>query len=350
MIKKSIKLGSKYVGDNFPVIISFEASSTYSDLQTAKTMVKAAASSGADAIKFQTVFRGEADRFLEKKDLKIDFSTPTGKKEEFMIDAIRRRELSHDEWRELASYAKSLGLIFISSPYYYDGVEFLQEIQTDALKLSKGDVDNVFLIEEMAKTKIPILIDGREKFEDVEKAIKICESNGNDQIILMHCPSGYPAENAGVHLSAITEIKNRYPYHVGFADHSLGGLMNYVAVGLGAKLIEKTITPDKTTELSEHYMSLEFDELKPFVENIRAVENAIGNPSILQSSRVSQDVRRCFISKSDISKGQKISKDVLDFKRPGNIGISVSQGKEIIKKIAKIDISKDTFIQWDMLE
>ena len=193
-------------------------------------------------------------------------------------------------------------------------------------------------------------MDAREKLDDVNRAIKICEDSGNSQIIIMHCPSGYPAENAGVHLRAISHIRENYKYPVGFADHSPGGIMNYAAVALGASMLEKTITIDKTIEHVEHFMSLELDELKNFVKNIRAIEEAMGDPSILLQSRVEESARRSLVSKKEIKKGDTITLDLLDFWRPGDGGISCSEGFNVLNKIALRDIPKDTFLQWNMLE
>jgi len=347
---KTVKIGKKIIGKDHPCYISLETSSTYSNIEEAKQMILAASNAGADAIKFQTLFRGDNERILGKDQLKVDFTTPTGKKQESMKDAIKRRELSKDEWLEIITLAKKNNLDFISAPYFPEGIDFLIEAKADCIKVSKGDINNVLLIEKMAQSKLPIILDGREKFEDVEKAIKICEENKNDQIIIMHCPSGYPSESAGVHLSAIKTIQEKCDYPVGFADHSIGGLMDYAAIALGVNMIEKTISPDKTIEQSEHYMSLEPHELIPFIKNIREVELAMGNPKILESSRVSENLRRSFVAKQEIKSGQKISMDILDFQRPGNIGISCSEGYKIINKKAKNDIPKGKIIQWDMLE
>jgi len=344
-----VSIGNKKIGQGEACFISLEPSATYTNLEGAKKLTKASSEACADAVKFQTLFPGDSDRILGKKDLKVNFSTFTGKKDELMFDAIKRRELTKEQWKELVDYTKKLKLLFISSPYFLETVDFLTEINVDAIKVSKGDINNVILVEKIAKTKLPVILDGREKFDDVERAVKICEDNGNDQIIIMHCPSGYPAENSDVHLNAIKTIHEKYDYPVGFADHSLGDVMNYAAVALGANMLEKTIALDKTAERSEHYMSLEPNELKSFIQNIRSVESAMGTSEILNSSRVSEDLRRCFVAKKDIQKGEKISISMLDFKRPGNAGISCAEGYFILNKTAKIDITKDTFLQWNML-
>ncbi len=349
-MKNRLKIGSKWVGENARCFISLEASSTFTNFEEAKKLTEIAASSGADAIKFQNLFPGDAERILGKPDLKVDFSTPTGKKQELMYDAIKRRELSENNWRELANHAKNLGLLFITTPYFPEALDLITKISGDAIKVNKGDINNVLFIEQIAKTNLPVLLDGREKFSDVDTAIKICENNNNEQIVIMHCPSGYPSENAGVHLRAINAIKEKYDYPIGFADHSLGSIMNFAAIGLGVSMIEKTITLDKTKEQSEHYMSLEPQELPSFINDIRAVEDAMGDPDILKSSRVNQNLRRCFVAKQDIKKGQKVVRDVLDYQRPGDAGISCSEGFTLLEKTAQMDIPKGTFLQWNMFE
>ncbi len=345
-----VKVGNKNVGDKNPCLISFEPGSTYTNIDEAKELTQATANAGADAIKFQTLISGDADRYIGEKNIQIDFTTPTGKKQELMYDAVKRKELSKDEWKELAKYARDLNLLFITTASYPETVDLLIDLKVDAIKVSKGDINNVLLIERIAQTKLPLILDGREKFSEVDNAVKICEKNGNEQIIIMHCPSGYPAENSGVHLRAIQAIQEKYQYPVGFADHSYGDLMNYAALALGVNMLEKTITLDKKTEHAEHFMSLEPYELKPFIKNIRAIESAMGDPNILMSSRVSESSRRCFVAKYDIKKGDKITRDNIDYQRPENMGIPCSEGFNILDKVSKIDISKGTPLQWEMLD
>jgi len=344
------KIGNKSVGKGEPCLISFEPSATFTSFKDAKEMIKASALAGADAVKFQTFIPGESDRMMGKKDITVDFTTPTGKKQELIYEVLKRRELTKDEWKELVTYAKDLNILFITAAYFPETIDFLCEINVDAIKVSKGDINNVLLIDQIAKTQLPVILDGREKFEDVENAIKICKENNNEQIIIMHCPSGYPTENAGVHLNAIKAIQEKYPYPVGFADHSPGDVMNYAAVAMGVSMLEKTITTDKTIEHVEHFMSLELDELKDLVQNVRAIEEAMGTADILKKSRVQENVRRSLVAKKNIKQGDMITKELLDFQRPGDAGISCSEGFKALNKKATKDIPTGTFLQWEMLE
>jgi N,N'-diacetyllegionaminate synthase len=343
-------IGNKNVNEN-PCIISFEIGATYSSFEEAKEMIKASANAGADAVKFQTFTPGDAERMLGSKDLKVDFTTSVGKKTELIINVLKKRELPKESWKILVDYAHELGLLFISTPENYpDSINFLVELGIDAIKITKGDINNVILIEQAAQSKLPVILDAREKISDVGIAIKICEQNANYNIMIMHCPSGYPAETSGIHLNAIKTIQQKFKYPVGYADHSEGSTINFASLALGVKMIEKTITFDKTIEEVEYLMSLNLDELKSFVTNIRMVESALGNSDILNTSRVEESNRRSIVVRKEIKKGQKITRDYIDFKRPGNIGISCSDGFTILDKIAVTNIPVGTFLQWNMLE
>lgn len=347
---RKVKIGNKIIGKGEPCFISLEPGATHTGLESAKQLLKAVADSGADAVKFQTFLTGEADRMMGRKDILIDFTTPRGKTKETIYGALKRREMSKEEWKELVNYAKELGILFITAPYFLETVDFIVETKVDAIKVSKGDINNVMMIDYISKTGLPVILDGREKFGDVDKAVEICEKNRNSQIIIMHCPSGYPVEHSGVHLNAIKIMKDIYDYPIGFADHSRGGLMNYAAVALGVNMLEKTITLSKATEQVEHFMSLEPQEFKEFVDNIRAIEEAMGDSRVIFKSRVGEDARRSFVAKREIKKGEEITTDLLDFKRPGAAGISCSEYEKVIGKKTKINIAKDEFLQWDMLQ
>jgi len=348
--KNRIKIGNKALSNEDPCFISLEAGGTWKTFENAIEMIEAAASAGADGVKFQTFLPGDSERMMAKNDIQVEFTTSSGKKKEFVLDALRRRELTSDKWDQLVKHSHKLGLSFITTAVFPETVDLLKKIRVDAIKIAKGDINNVVLIDYVSKTGLPVILDGREKFEDVEHGIQICKKNNNEKIIIMHCPSGYPVENAGVHLSVIKTIKNKLDYPVGFADHSPNDIMNYAALALGVNMLEKTITSDKKTESVEHFMSLELNELKSFVENVRAVEQAMGDENILFKSRVSEDTRRSLVAKVDIKKGQKINFSDLDYQRPGNMGISVSDGFNVLDQIAILDIPKGTFLQKKMLK
>ena len=346
----SVKIGGKIVGRGHPCLISLEPGATYHNFDEAVSLMEESAKAGADAIKFQTFLPGDADRMMGKKDIMITFGTAKGEKTERVYDALKRRELTLEQWKQLIKKSKELQILFITAPYFPETVDFLVEMNVDAIKVSKGDVNNVLLIQKIAKTGLPIILDAREKLDDIDKAIQICKKENNEKIIIMHCPSGYPAKDSGIHLNALKTIQERYSYPVGFADHSKGDSMNYAAVALGTNMLEKTVTTNKNLEQVEHYMSLEPSEFAQFIKNIRGIEESLGDPDILLKSRVEESARRSLVSKTRIKKGEKISLQMLDYRRPGDAGISVAEGFKLIDMKAKNDLEEGIFLQWNMFE
>jgi len=336
---RSVKIGGRQVGEGHPVFISFEAGATHGGLDSAKALCKAAAEAGADAVKFQTVRATD----LMTKDAQIEFETPSGRRSESVRGALERRELGFDDWKRLKDYCDKLKLAFISTPSGPETVDLLAEIGAAAIKVSKSDVNHRVLIDYIARKRLPVILDGRERFEDVEQAARICESHGLLDIVVMHCPSGYPAQHAGIHLRAIRHIKEIFGYPVGYSDHSVGTAMNFAAIALGADLIEKTITADRRTEAVEHYMSLEPHELAAFVKEVRAVEAALGDPRIIFSSRVNAEHRRSIQARHAIRAGAVIRLEDLDFRRPGT-RLAADRYEEVVGRTAARDIPAGEFL------
>ena len=338
---KSANLSGLMVGDGYPCCISFELGATHGGLESAKRLCKAAADAGADAVKLQTV---RAEELMSRDhDTVIEYQNANGTTSESVYGALRRRELSDDQWRELKSYCDDLDLLFVSTPSGYHTVDLLAEMNVAAIKVAKADINHRILIEYIAKKGLPVILDARERFEDVEAACQICEANGVQDIIIMHCPSGYPSKHAGVHLRTIPQIKSIFGYPVAYSDHSVGSAMNFAALALGVTFIEKTITENKATDAVEHFMSLEASELKQFVEEVRAVEAAMGDPRIIFSSRVNADSRRSIVAAREIRAGEQISLEVLEFKRPGT-KLSVEKINEIVGQRASRDIAPGTYL------
>jgi len=346
----SITIGAKQIGEGHPCLISLEPGATYTSANEAQELLEAVGRFGADAVKFQTFLPGDAERMMgARKDIQVSFSTKSGEKQESVFEALKRRELPKEEWKKLVKLAHEHSLLFITAPYFFETVEFLREVGVDAIKVSKGDINNVLLIQAIAQTGLPIILDAREKSEDLKRAVELCEQEGNRKIIVMHCPGGYPAKDENVHLSAILTLKEQYGYPVGFADHSRGMVMNYAAVALGANMLEKTLTLKKEREQVEHYMSLEPKELPAFVKSIRSIEAAMGSGNVLLTSRVEETARRSLVAKRTILKGEEIVQDMLDFRRPGDAGISVSQVDSVLGKNAKENIAAGSFLKQDQL-
>jgi len=290
------------------------------------------------------------DRLMGDKTLTITYTTAVGKKTGNLYEILTKRALKNEEWKELKDYCDELGITFFSTAGFPEDIDFLVEIGSAAIKINAGDVNHYHLIDYASRSGIPIILDGRAKYDELEKGVEICEKNGNTNIIIMHCPSGYPARNDGVNLTVLSSLKRIYKYPIGFSDHSRKKLMNYPALVLGADMLEKTLTLDKNTDFIEHLMSLEPSEAKEFVDDIRAIEVAVGSSRIMFSKKVNETARRSIVAKVDIKEGESITIKKLEFKRPGDAGISCAEYEIVCSKKAKTDIPKDEFITWNMLD
>ncbi len=341
-----VKLGKRFVGDGEPCYVVFECGATFNGLEGAKKLVKAAADAGADAIKFQVL---DPDRLMGDHSLTISYTTATGPKTGNLYDILKKRVLTKAQWKELKKHADQQGITFCATASFPDEVDFLVEIGSAAIKINAGDVNHYYLIDYASKKKVPMMLDGRAKYDELEKAVEICEKNGNRNIVIMHCPSGYPARNDGVNLSTLSSLKEIYDYPIGFSDHSREKLMNYPAMVMGADILEKTLTLNKNAEGIEHLMSLEPKEAKEFVAEVRAIEEAIGSPRIMFSKKVNDSARRSIAASKDIAEGEEITLKSIEFRRPGNAGVSCADYEAVCGRKAARHIRKDEFITWEML-
>jgi N,N'-diacetyllegionaminate synthase len=322
----SVKIGNKNIGDGHPCFITYEAGPTHNGLESAKRLVKLAAEAGADAVKFQI---SDPDRLVADKKMLFSYEVlldrKTGKTEtveEPLYDILCRRYLTQNEWRELKKYSDSFGLVFFSTAGFEEGVQLLEEMECHSVKIASGDINHFPLIRRVARTGMCVQFDtGNATIGEVEKAVDVCKSEGNENIIIHNCPSGYPARLESINLSIIQTLKQMFPeYPIAFSDHTPGWKMDVAAVALGANLLEKTITEDRTTSSVEHIFSLEPDEMKKFISTIRDVETALGrtrrvmHPKELEKRK---NVRRSVFLKSSVQEGQRLGDVEVDFRRPG---------------------------------
>jgi N,N'-diacetyllegionaminate synthase len=320
-----VKLGEQKVGDGEPCFITFEAGSTHDGLKSAKRLVTLSAEAGADAIKFQ-IF--DPDRLVADRKLPFSYDVltdrETGKTEtitEALYDILCRRCLSEDEWREVKRHSDSLGLAFFATVGFEDDIDLLVKLRCDSIKIASADVNHFPLIRQVARTGMCIQMDtGNATLGEIEAAVDIIREEGNNNIIIHQCPSGYPARLESINLNIIPTLKRLFPYPVAFSDHTPGWEMDIAAVTLGANLLEKTITEDRTTRSVEHVFSLEPQEMKTFIKKIRELEIALGDPRRIlhHAEKVKRlNVRRSVYLKESVKKGQKLGEVLVEFRRPG---------------------------------
>lgn len=321
-----VRFGDRWVGGGHPVFITFEAGATHCGLESAKRLIGHAAEAGADAVKFQ-VF--DPDRVVSDRAMPFEYEVlvdrATGATEtvsEPLYDLLKRRALSTDEWRELKRHADALGLAFFATAAFADEIDLLAEIGCHSIKIASADVNHVPLIRRAAATGKCIQLDtGSASLGEIEAAVDVIRGQGNDNIIIHHCPSGYPARLESVNLRIIQTLKQMFPYPVGYSDHTPGWELDIAAVALGADLVEKTITEDRTTRSVEHVMSIEPQEMHAFVDSLRALETAMGSPRrVLQPAEIERRtrVRRSVFLAQDVKAGQRLGDVRVKFRRPGD--------------------------------
>ncbi len=337
-------IGSKEIGDDAPCFITFEIGPTHSGVDSAKRLIKYAAEAGADAVKVQIL---DPDRLVSDKEQLFSYdilkNKATGEKEtieEPLYDILKRRYLEKVEWKEVKQYSDSLGMAFFATIGFDDEIDFLVDLQCHSIKIASADVNHFPLIRRAARTGMCIQLDtGMASLGEVEAAIDVITEEGNENIIIHQCPSGYPARVESINLNTITTLKKMFPYPVAFSDHTPGYEMDIAAVALGANLIEKTITEDRTTRSVEHIMSIEPKEMSTFIQTIREVETALGTfRRILHTEeKTKRDaLRRSAFLVNNSNAGSSLNECEIEFRRPG-FGITPDQ----FETISKLKLNKD---------
>ena len=323
--RRVISIGNKKVGDDYPVYIVFEAGPTHDGFDTARKLVDVACKAGADAVKFQIVNarklvpdRGTlfTYRYLEDRETGRVRETT-----ESLQEILLRRELSPVEWKKLIDYCRSKNLEFFATVTDEEELDFLSRNGVDTIKICSGDINHFPLMNKATHYDWSIQIDtGCATLGEIEAAVDFLEGTGFDRIIINHCPSGYPADPDRVNLRVLETLRQMFPYPVAFSDHSPHWQMDVAAVALGANMIEKTITLDKTTKSPEHIMSLEPGEARNFVEDIRNLEKALGarRRTISGDEKIRCNVaRRSICAARDLHRGEILREEMLTYCRPG---------------------------------
>jgi N-acetylneuraminate synthase len=336
------------ISENRTFIIAEVGVNHKGDIKLAKKLINVAKDAGADAVKFQT-FKAKDVVTQNAEKAKYQKET-TGEGSQY--DMIKKLELTEEDFRELADYAKEKDILFLSSPFDKESVDLLYELDVSVFKVGSGEITNFPLLKHMAKKEKPIILStGMATLGEVEEALNVIRNEGVEEVILLHCVSDYPARMKDVNLRAMETLKQAFKVPVGFSDHTLGITASIAAVALGACVIEKHFTLDRNLLGPDHKASLNPEELKEMVRAIRNVEKALGE-GIKRPTKEEEEVkkvaRRSIVAKIDIPEGAIITEDVLDVKRPGT-GIEPKYLNSVIGKRAKENIKKDDIISWNRL-
>lgn len=327
------------------VLIIAEAGVNHNgNVETARKLIMTAKECGADIVKFQTFdSKKVASRYAEMAQYQQENIGIKESQEEM----LSKLTLRFEEYIQLADYCRDVGIKFLSTPFDIDSVKFLDDLQ-DIWKIPSGEITNYPYLVEIAKTgKEIILSTGMSTLDEVDAALDVLKANGADRITLLHCTTNYPTPMKDVNLNAMITMKDHCGCDVGYSDHTKGIEVPIAAVAMGAVIIEKHFTLDRTMEGPDHKASLEPDELKLMVEAIRNIELAIGDgvkrPSQSELTNIGV-VRKSIIAARDIKAGEIFTVENLTTKRPGK-GICPMRWDEILGMKANRDFSEDELIE-----
>jgi pseudaminic acid synthase len=307
------------------------------DFNLAVKTIKAMAKSGADAVKVQTYT-------ADSLSLDVD-NEYFGPKKDGQWKGWRPYDLYKEaampwEWQpKLKKIAEKLGLVFFSSPFDLEAIDFLEKMNVSVYKIASFEINDISLIEKVAKTKKPMIIStGVADVEDIKVAIKTCKKAGNNKITLLKCTSNYPSIIVDANLATIPDIKKRFNVEVGVSDHTMGNIVPIVAISLGAKVVEKHFILDRNLGGPDSTFSMEPAEFKLMVDEIRLAEKSLGKVTYDVSIKDKQRRRSLFVVK-DIRKGEQFSEKNIRSIRPG-FGLAPKDYKKVLGKKAKEDIKK----------
>jgi len=333
--------------DTSKVFIIAEAGVNHNGrLDLAYQLIDVAKDTGADAVKFQTF---KAENVVSRLADKAEYQKKTTGSDKSQLEMIKKLEISFEDFVKLKKYCDKKGIIFLSTPFDHQSIDFLYDL-VDIYKIPSGEIINYpYLKHIAAKNKLIIMSTGMANLGEVEEAINTIRSvNSKAEISLLHCTTNYPTPYEEVNLKAMQTLAAAFKLPVGYSDHTLGIEVPVAAVAMGAKIIEKHFTLDKKLPGPDHKVSLEPDELKEMVTAIRNIEMALGdgikkpNKSEIEIKKV---VRKSLIATRDIRAGEIIKESDIAIKRPGT-GL-LPKFKEIIigMKIVN-DIREDEPFRW----
>src|ERR1700722_1193291 len=332
------------------VLIIAEAGVNHNgSIDLAVQLIDAAKASGADAVKFQT-FR--ADRIATRSAEKANYQQRQAADGESQFEMLQRLELDAAAHRRLFDYCRKTAIQFLSSPFDIQSIDLLDTLEVPLLKIPSGEITNLPFLERIAAKGRPVILStGMSTLGEVEEAVQVLRAGGVSEITLLHCVTEYPAPYAEINLRAMQTLKSAFGLPVGYSDHTPGIEIAIAAVALGAEVIEKHFTLDRSLPGPDHSASLEPKEFKQMVAAIRNVESALGDgikkPALCELPNIPV-ARKSVVAVRALRAGQKLAAADLDIKRPGT-GLSPKLLTALVGRTLRTNIEPDELILWDHL-
>lgn len=347
-----MQIGDRTIGPGAPVFVIAEAGVNHNgDPALAEQLVHAAADAGADAVKFQT-FRAAA--LVTSTAERASYQVRSTGDASSQFEMLRRLELPPETHWRLKRLAQDRGLVFLSTPFDPESLDFLvKELRVSALKLGSGEVTNLPLLRRAGASGLPLILStGMATATEVQTAVAAFRVAGGHNLALLQCVTNYPADPADANLRAMSTLAQISGGPVGYSDHCLGNAVAVAAVALGASIIEKHFTLDRTLPGPDHAASAMPAELAAMIREIRTVEAALGSgikePTTAERALMPV-ARKSLVAACDIPAGTALTREMITIKRPGT-GISPAELEQVIGRRLRRGVSADTVLNWDMIE
>lgn len=340
----SIVLDSGILVEDYkePYIIAEVNSSHGGDLNEAREMIKIAKEVGANCVKFQSF------------SVESLYSKSYYEKNKIQKRIVEKFSLNAKSLLEMAHYAREIGIDFSSTPYAENEVDSLCDMQVPFIKIASMEINNLPFLRYIARKQKPMILStGMAELSEIQRAVSAIESAGNSKIIILHCNSTYPTKIENINLNNIFKLREIFTqYPIGFSDHTLDDSAAIVATALGAAVIEKHFTLDKSKVGMDNNMAMQPLEFESMVRKCKDAFRALGSKErILSKEELAQRVkmRRSVVAKIDLKKGTRLNLEMLSAKRPGE-GIPPCDMESLVGKVLKVDKGADCVIMPDEVE
>jgi pseudaminic acid synthase len=347
-----ISIAGRAIGPGHPALIVAELSANHRhDLKTALRLVAQAARAGADAIKLQTYTPDTMTLNLDSGPFRIDSGPWSGRT---LYELYREAHLPWPWHAELKKAADDAGVIWFSTPFDESAVEFLETLAAPAYKIASFELVDLPLLGAVARTGKPVIIStGLGSRDEIAEAVDTVRRNGSGGLALLKCTSSYPAEPRDMNLAAIPALREAFRVDVGLSDHTRGTTAAIAAVALGACIVEKHFTLDRTAGGPDAAFSAEPAEFADLVARVREVEAAIGcgntpAPEISAREEPSRAFRRSIFVVADMAKGDVFTLQTIRCIRPAN-GLKPRFWRDILGRRAARPITRGTPLTWDLV-
>jgi N-acetylneuraminate synthase/N,N'-diacetyllegionaminate synthase len=348
---KAISIGSRKIGPGEPCFIIAEAGVNHNgDMAAARELVFRAKACGADCVKFQT-FKAErvATSYARKAAYQRRVTDPT----ESQLAMLRRLELSESDHRVLQDECRRREIVFLSTPYSFEDAELLHALDVPAFKIASGQLVELPFLAKVARFNRPLILStGLATLDEVREAVAVVRESGNDQLVVLQCTTNYPAEIGDANLRAMATIADAAGAPGGYSDHTSGIVACLAAVALGASVLEKHFTLDRSQPGPDQKCSSDPAEFSALVGDIRQVEAALGSPlKIPAPAELANliEVRRSIVLTRSLRRGEIVQESDLAFKRPGD-GLAPKRFGELLGRAARRDLPVDAQLQREDFE